>query len=274
MTVAANAMHRTRLHVLSAGAGPSVLCLHSSGSSSSQWRRLIETAAGEFAFHAFDLFGHGRSPAFAGDVYTLSSEADAVLDSLPPGQEPAHLVGHSYGGAAAIDIALRFPARFASVTVFEPVLFGLLPRGSTEFDEITSVGFGIARAARAGDAEAASSRFIDYWNGAGAWRAMPPEHRERVRVRIAAIARHFPALFANPLPLDALRALRVPTRILCGTGSPPPARAVCERLAALDAVTLERLPGVAHMGPLTHADRVNASIVRHLTDQRALRLAA
>jgi pimeloyl-ACP methyl ester carboxylesterase len=274
MSIAFDAAPAARLHSFSAGAGPVVACLHSSGSSSGQWRPLIESQLAAHRCVAFDFHGHGRSPDFAGDAYALRSESDAVLRSLPPSREPVHLVGHSYGGAVALDLAVRHPGRFASVTVFEPVLFALLDRGSAEFAEITSVGDAIVRAARAGELGVASAAFIDYWNGAGSWRGLAAEQQHRVCARIVPVARHFEALFADPLPLDRLRDLRVPTLVLVGERSQAPARAVSQRLGVLPVVAVESLAGVGHMGPVTHAEEVNARIARHLQAASPLPIAA
>jgi pimeloyl-ACP methyl ester carboxylesterase len=63
---------------------------------------------------AFDLLGHGRSdkPSGPGVVYRVRFLADAVaagIEALP--DPPAHvdLLGHSLGGAVALDVALRYP---------------------------------------------------------------------------------------------------------------------------------------------------------------------
>jgi len=274
MSFASDAAPSARLHSVTVGAGPLVACLHSSGSSSGQWRPLIESQQATRRFVAFDFHGHGRSPDFTGDAYELRSESDAVLHSLPPSREPIHLVGHSYGGAVALDLAVRYPGRFASVTVFEPVLFALLDPGSEEFAEITSVGSAIVRAALAGEREVASAAFIDYWNGTGSWRGLAPEQKDRVCARIVPVARHFQALFADPLPLARLRELRVPTLVLLGDRSPAPARAVSHRLGVLPFVAVEALAGVAHMGPVTHAEEVNARIAGHLQAVSTLPIAA
>ena len=178
MSIASDAVPAARLHSVTAGAGPVVVCLHSSGSSSGQWRRLIESQQAAHRFIAFDFHGHGRSPDFAGDAYELRSESEAVFSSLPPSREPIHLVGHSYGGAVALDLAVRYPGRFASVTVFEPVLFALLDPGSAEFAEITSVGFG-DRARRAGRGTRRSRPPRSSTTGTGPARgaASPPSSR-------------------------------------------------------------------------------------------------
>jgi pimeloyl-ACP methyl ester carboxylesterase len=154
------------------------------------------------------------------------------------------------------------------------VLFALLDRGSAEFAEITSVGDAIVRAARAGELGVASAAFIDYWNGAGSWRGLAAEQQHRVCARIVPVARHFEALFADPLPLDRLRDLRVPTLVLVGERSQAPARAVSQRLGVLPAVAVEPLAGVGHMGPVTHPEEVNARIARHLQAVSPLPIAA
>lgn len=264
------ALPAVRLHAAVAGSGPTVVCLHSSASASSQWRRLIESEQGRYRFVAFDFHGHGRSPAHTGGHYALRTESDAVWNAIAAIGGPIHLVGHSYGGAVALDLATRHAGRFASVCVYEPVLFGLLDAGSAEYREITTVGMAIARHAYDGRLEDASAGFIDYWSGPGTWARMPVEQQERVRGRIVAVAAHFDALFAGPLPFDRLRGLQTPTLLLHGDRSPVPARTVSARLATLPSVTTDALPGLGHMGPVTHAaivnERIAAYLGRHATD--------
>lgn len=273
MTFPSDVARHARPYSLTDGEGPAVICLHASGSSSSQWRRLIQAAQGEFRFISFDFLGHGRSPGQPAH-FDLACESDGIGNALSASREPVHLVGHSYGGAVAIALALRHAERIASLTVYEPVLFPLLDPASAEHAEIMSVGWGIVKSARAGDLEAATAAFIDYWNGAGSWHALPPEQQERARARIEAVARHFEALFASALTLDRLRALHVPTLVLRGDRSPAAARAVCARLATLACVTVQTLPGLGHMGPVTHAGTVNAAIVAHLRARSSMRNAA
>src|SRR3546814_1285704 len=80
-----------------------------------------------------DLPGYGRA-GFRGrvrdDSASLAGDAAAVLRTpgVPTGiGAPAfHLVGHSYGGAVPLKIALSQPQRVLSLTLIEPVLFHLL----------------------------------------------------------------------------------------------------------------------------------------------------
>ena len=49
------------------GSGPGVVCLHANASSSSQWRALMDVLAPTFHVLAVDLYGVGKSPAWAAD---------------------------------------------------------------------------------------------------------------------------------------------------------------------------------------------------------------
>jgi pimeloyl-ACP methyl ester carboxylesterase len=66
--------------------------------------------------------GYGNSSPVGGPVSVAESAADCLglLRSL--GVERAHVVGHSYGGAVALQAALRAPDRVRSLVLIEPAL--------------------------------------------------------------------------------------------------------------------------------------------------------
>jgi pimeloyl-ACP methyl ester carboxylesterase len=266
------------LNVRVAGNGAPVVCLHSSASSSAQWQPLVDAGQRRYRFIAVDLHGHGRSAPHGEGHYGLEAEADAVAAAMSAADGPVHLVGHSYGGAVALALAFAHSDRVASVTVYEPVLFGVLDRGSDDYREIASVGQSIARLARSGQPARAAHRFIDYWSGAGTWQAMADEARRRIEARMRAVALHFEALFADPMPLATLRSIRVPVHLLHGDRSPAPASAVARMLSTLDNVDTLVCAGLGHMGPVTHAPVVNEYVLARLeradATGRELRFAA
>jgi pimeloyl-ACP methyl ester carboxylesterase len=64
--------------------------------------------------YALDLPGHGRSTGSGRD--SIAAYADWLIDFIDAARlERAVLVGHSMGGAIALDAALRFPARVAGL---------------------------------------------------------------------------------------------------------------------------------------------------------------
>ena len=250
------------------GAGPSVLCLHSSAGSSAQWRRL--GAELELRYHVLapDFRGHGgTSPWTSSRPMRLADEAALLTPLVATLPSPLHLVGHSYGGAVALKMALAMPERFRSLTLIEPVLFALLRRqGEHEaYVEISEIAEGCVSAVQTGRPAAAARLFVDYWNGAGSWAHLPDHVRADVERAIPSVARQWEAIFADPTSLDDCRDLRVPTLLLGGDRGPAPARRVSQILAgALPEAIHAVIAGAGHMSPVTHPAAVNAAIAAHL----------
>lgn len=107
-----------RVRYLKRGEGsvPAVL-IHGFGGDLNNWLFNHESLSERRAVYAIDLPGHGDSskqvvsPTLKGLVATLESFLNAV--TLPD----THLVGHSMGGAIAIEFALAHPDRVASLTL-------------------------------------------------------------------------------------------------------------------------------------------------------------
>lgn len=260
--------------MLDQGSGPPVLLLHSSGLSSAQWRRLAQRLATTHRVLAPDLPGYGRNPPLdANRLRSYGFEDDLVaLEAHLAGlglEAPVHLVGHSYGGLLAFQLALRGRVPVASVAAFEPVCFGVLASANdTEglaqlpdaalFTELPPDGI-----------EGWLRRFVGFWQGPGAWDSLPPLARAPFLASGFKTFAEVRSLLAERTGHEAYRALRVPALLLSGELSPVAARRVCAILA-------ENLPfgrhvsvaGAGHMGPLSHADAVNEAIAQHLAAAR------
>jgi pimeloyl-ACP methyl ester carboxylesterase len=90
----------TEPFVRESGSGPTVVCLHASASSSTQWRALAERLSGRFRVLAVDLHGCGRTSAWAQPRPLRLDNELALLDVVWRGAGARfHIVGHSYGGA-------------------------------------------------------------------------------------------------------------------------------------------------------------------------------
>jgi pimeloyl-ACP methyl ester carboxylesterase len=100
-----------RLHVAEAGTGPPVLLLHGWPQHWWCWRRVIERLHSHYRLLAPDLrgFGWSEAPGTGYSATGFASDAVGLLDAL--GLTRAHVVGHDWGGFAAILLALRHPER-------------------------------------------------------------------------------------------------------------------------------------------------------------------
>jgi pimeloyl-ACP methyl ester carboxylesterase len=243
---------------------PTVVLLHSSASSSRQWTALAGLLQPHFEVRALDLHGHGTRPAWSERrPVTLADEA-ALVEPILREAGRVHLVGHSYGGAVALKVAELHPGAVASLIAYEPVLFGWLfddDRSSAAALEVIGVADTLRSALHARNFSAAARAFIDYWTGAGSWDSMRPERQQGVAPRMPAVLAQFTAL-AESVPSAA--RLRGPQSMtfLGGSRTVTSTRRIGELLRArLPHATHETLPGLGHMGPITHADMVNRRVV-------------
>ena len=107
-----------------AGSGPAVVLLHGGGpgaSGVSNYSRNIDALAQNFRVIVPDMPGYGRSAKHVDHADPFGYLADMIrglLDEL--GVSTAHLVGNSYGGAAALRLALDTPARVGKLVLMGP----------------------------------------------------------------------------------------------------------------------------------------------------------
>jgi 4,5:9,10-diseco-3-hydroxy-5,9,17-trioxoandrosta-1(10),2-diene-4-oate hydrolase len=115
--------HR-KIFVTEAGAGDPVVLLHGGGPGAtgvSNYSRNIDALADRFRVIVPDLPGYGQSSKgidHADPFGDLAFAVRGLLDGL--GVEKAHLIGNSYGGAAALRLALDRPDRVDRLILMGP----------------------------------------------------------------------------------------------------------------------------------------------------------
>lgn len=266
------------------GSGPTVVCLHSSSGSHAQWRGLTDALAGRCQTIAPDLFGHGRSPewpmGYANtlhvDAHGVSALMRAAAGSLAT--RGIHLVGHSYGGAVAMQIALHHPRWVRSLTLYEPVPFGVMRAmapADAALGEIEDIAHSVEAMVNRNELEGAARIFVGYWGGPSAWEALGPAQRAAVAARIATVPRHFDALFRANWNPRVLGSLNMPILLMRGSKSRLPARRVAELLGhALPHLQRVEVAGAGHLGPMTHEREVTARMLAFLEANAGLPQAA
>jgi len=213
----------TRVGFLSTGNGPPLVLVHGGGADASRWEPIVHPLRQDFTVHAIDRRGRGESGD--GREYSLEREAEdlaAVVDSL---DQPAFLLGHSYGAICSLEAALR-ARRLRALALYEPPIslerVPHYPEGTIDRLE---------RMLRDGDRQGVVTAFL----------------REVARVPDAALAQlraapSWPARLAaaHTIPremraeeayvLDAARfaGMTVPTTLLLGGDSPPFLRAATD----------------------------------------------
>jgi pimeloyl-ACP methyl ester carboxylesterase len=241
-----------------------VVLLHCSMSTGAQWRGLAARLdARDHRVLAPDLLGYGGAPGAREAGFSAVQEADRVAacaDAAFGRGAPFHLVGHSYGGMVALHLARALPRRVASVVAYEPVCFNLLGREDPDHRNVRVLASTISLLVRAGRPFDASRRFYDFWNGDGAFGALPLAVQQRLEAAVAKVALDFAAAFAEPLGAAAYGTIEAPALVIAGTRSRPAMlRIVLELAQAMPRASLRQLQGT-HMAPVTDPEPFNALV--------------
>ncbi|WP_433673022.1 alpha/beta fold hydrolase [Nocardia sp. CA-136227] len=112
------------IYFVEVGSGPALVLLHGGGagaSGMSNYSRNVEALAQRFRVIVPDMPGYGRSSKWIDHSDPFGDLAGAIgglLDEL--GIASAHLVGNSYGGAAALRLAMERPEKVNRLILMGP----------------------------------------------------------------------------------------------------------------------------------------------------------
>jgi pimeloyl-ACP methyl ester carboxylesterase len=205
-----------------------------------------------------DLTGHGASDAWLEPTpFSFRTDVDRVIAILE-GLEPAHVIGHSYGGLIALHAALAAPRSIRSISVFDPVALGVLdPTADADArSELTALD--LSWGPNAADRERWLRTFVDYWGGEGAWSALREDAREAFRGVAWVVREGVRSLSEDATPAAAYAPFRFPVQLVTAEKSPLAAKRVIQRLGeAIAGARIATVPGVGHLAPLTHPELVN-----------------
>ncbi len=96
-----------------------IVALHGLASSANWYERLAARLSGQYRVVAPDQRGHGQTTqAPKGyDWQTLAADVTGFMDAL--GLEQAAVLGHSWGGNVAINVAAKFPERVSKLVMID-----------------------------------------------------------------------------------------------------------------------------------------------------------
>ena len=98
--------------------GPTqILAIHGLTGHGQRWQTLATRHLAEFAVAAPDLLGHGRSTWAA--PWTIDANVAALAALL---DAPAVVVGHSFGGAVALELAASRPDLVSALVLLDPAV--------------------------------------------------------------------------------------------------------------------------------------------------------
>ena len=208
-----------------AGTGPALVLLHSAVCDrrmwDPQWPVLIDAG---FRVVRCDFRGFGATPVPRGPY----NDAEDVLDLAGElGLGPAAVIGSSFGGKVALEIAARWPGQVTALALLCAGMPGHEPSGA-----LRAFGQREEELIEAGDIAGAVELNVATWLG--------PEADEETRDRVRQMQRHaFEVQLAateDYEPVEAavdLRTITAPSLVVSGARDVPDFRLIAAKLAGL-----------------------------------------
>jgi len=215
-----------RLYYEERGSGPPVLGIHGAGSSALFWEDAAEKLAALGRAIVYDRRGCTRSerpePYELTSVQEHADDALALLRTLDA--VPAVLVGRSYGGTVALDLAIRHPDAVLGLALLEAGPTGLSLEYDAWFEDLRR-DIGVAYAERgAGAVGEAVLRAVF-----GGWEELPETFREVFTANGQALLAEVRG--AETTDTSRLGEIRVPTLVVTAEDSPVEFRLASEAVA-------------------------------------------
>jgi len=131
-----------RIRCYTTGTGPDLLLIHGLPGMVEDWQPIFDAATARYRVTAYDRPGHGFSASPS--QYTLAHNVEVALGLIEQLQlKDVIVIGHSYGGAVVLAMAVRNPRQVKAficlggvtasephgLTVFDPVRLPVIGRG-------------------------------------------------------------------------------------------------------------------------------------------------
>ncbi len=158
------------------GAGAPILGIHGAGSSAAFWSEAAAKLAKHGRTIVYDRRGCSRSERpepYTTNVHEQADDAAALIEALDA--VPAVVIGRSYGGAVALDLALRYPDLVRALVQLEGDAG--LSLSETAMRELAEVQEKIFAAAQA-DIGSVAETVVRAVAGDAPWEGLPDEAKQ------------------------------------------------------------------------------------------------
>ena len=199
------------------GAGEPIVCIHGTGSSAAFWVDATRELATHGRTIVYDRRGFARSERpepFVTNVHQHTDDAAALIDTLAAA--PAIVIGRSYGGNVALDLALRYPDRVRALALLEGGPETLSESATQWITELEQQLFAAAEE----DVTTVAETLIRGVAGDGAWEGFPEQARQIFVDNGPAIVAELSGGMLD-ISLEQLGSIAQPTLLVGGKDSLP-----------------------------------------------------
>jgi pimeloyl-ACP methyl ester carboxylesterase len=255
------------LRAVASGRGAGVIMLHAGVADRRMWRQTLADLATSHPAAAYDRRGFGETTS-PDEPFRHIDDLNAVVDHL--GCARASLIGCSQGGRIAIDYALAWPARVASLVLVAPAVTGALEPEHYP-PEIAALLAELEEAEEREDLERINAIEAHLWLDG----PLSAEGRVGGEIRTLFLDMNARALRHDPLTqqqaclpaMDRLHEIRIPTYVIWGDLDFPHLQARCRQIAqTVKGARSFPMAGCAHLPNLEQAAKFNQAVSAFLAE--------
>lgn len=232
-----------------------VVLIHGAGWTHLCWPPEVRRLPG-FSIFALDLLGHGKSESMGGRQRVGDYVQDVLEWGLTQGIHRAVYIGHSMGGAIALDLALNHPERVAALgLVSTSARLRVLPELLADAANPTTFYKALEKIVLMSFSPQTSERLLD-------------QARQRMmEIRPSVLFGDLMACDAFNV-MDRLAEIDLPTLVVCGTEDQmTPLRYVQHMANNIPNARMVAIPQAGHMVMLEKPDEIAAIVADFLTEK-------
>lgn len=244
-----------------------ITAIHGSASSGALWKKLREQCLTERSVFSPTLSGYdGQDYTQSTNPPSLEERAAPIIDKILRWGLQIHLVAHSFGGSVALEIVKKIPKNIKSLTLFEPIVPALL-RKSEQAEDLRLLGdlISLSEIVDGTAGFVGMESFINFWHEPDAWEKLPQAAQEKLAKLAPVVYQDFREAYRVDTKTYSKINYKGPVHIMIGNNTNNHARRMADLTGLCFAnTTIETLPDLGHMGPLTHPDIVNKAILNQI----------
>ncbi len=246
-----------------------IICLHSGFSTTRVWSNLMSRLSANHSVTAtVSSYNAYAEQIHSDNANLLENQASQITEAIARQNSKVHLIAHSFGAAVALRIAQNRPENLASLVLMEPLANHLLrqsdPDDNQRYREICEISADLSGAVRRGDYWSGMNQLVNEWSGKNIWYQFDAHRKLELVNAFERIPVELLASMNNKSTIADLNHVKVPTLILCGTGSPEPFRRMsCLLNEAIETAHLLTIADAGHLQLLTHQFEIAKHIHQH-----------